>query len=85
MFSVQFNMLPELDDGGLLVMRRSPRALVLLLALAWSDKRDELRELWREDKRWEPRMSEDERERRLRLWKKAVTRTFDWVDDDSEA
>ena len=30
-------------------------------------------------------MSEEERERRLRLWKKAVTRTFDWVDDDSEA
>ena len=29
-------------------MRRSPRALVLLLALAWSDKRDELRELHRQ-------------------------------------
>jgi len=25
-------------------------------------------------------MSEDEREEILRLWKKAVTRTFDWVD-----
>ena len=23
-----------------------------------------------------------ERERQLRLWKKAVTKTFDWVDDD---
>ena len=55
------------------------------LAVGFWESRDELRELWREDKRWEPRMSEDERERRLRLWKKAVTRTFDWVDDDSEA
>ena len=23
-----------------------------------------------------------ERDRQLRLWKKAVTKTFDWVDDD---
>ena len=30
-------------------------------------------------------MEPAERERRLRLWKKAVDRTFDWVDDDSEA
>ncbi|KAH8096154.1 3-methyladenine DNA glycosylase 8-oxoguanine DNA glycosylase [Aureococcus anophagefferens] len=34
--------------GSSSVMRRSPRALVLLLALAWSDKRDELRELHRQ-------------------------------------
>ena len=27
-------------------------------------------------------MDEKERERTYRLWKKAVTRTFDWVDDD---
>jgi glycerol kinase len=30
-------------------------------------------------------MPADERERRLRVWKKAVTRTFDWVDDDTSA
>ena len=55
------------------------------LAVGFWSSRDELRELWREDARWEPRMGDDERERRLRLWKKAVARTFDWVDDDSEA
>jgi glycerol kinase len=27
-------------------------------------------------------MEAGERERQLRLWKKAVTRTFDWVDAD---
>jgi glycerol kinase len=48
----------------------------------WSDL-DELRDNWREQKRWEPTMAADEQDRRLRLWKKAVTRTFDWVDDDS--
>jgi glycerol kinase len=28
-------------------------------------------------------MAADDRERRLRVWKKAVTRTLDWVDDDT--
>ncbi len=37
---------------------------------------------WEEDRRWHPRMDEDERERTYRLWRKAVTRTFDWVDAD---
>ncbi len=27
-------------------------------------------------------MDDSERDRQLRLWKKAVTKTFDWVDDD---
>lgn len=37
---------------------------------------------WREGKRWSPSMESDERERQYRLWKKAVTKTLDWVDDD---
>jgi glycerol kinase len=40
---------------------------------------------WKEGKRWSPSMDETERERLFRNWKKAVTKTFDWVDDDSEA
>ena len=48
----------------------------------WADL-DELRENWQEERRWEPAMAPDERGRRLRLWKKAVTRTFDWVDEDT--
>ena len=27
-------------------------------------------------------MADDERDRQYRHWKKAVTKTFDWVDDD---
>jgi glycerol kinase len=46
----------------------------------WSDQ-DELRERWSEDKRWEPDMDDDERERQYGQWKKAVERTFDWADD----
>ncbi|MHA7278521.1 glycerol kinase GlpK [Arthrobacter sp. MDT2-2] len=47
----------------------------------WKDT-DELATNWAEDKRWNPSMDEAERDRQLRLWKKAVTKTFDWVDED---
>jgi len=47
----------------------------------WSDL-DDLRKNWQEDSRWEPKMEDAERERLLRNWKKAVTKTFDWVDED---
>lgn len=53
------------------------------LAVGFWSSRDELRELWGEDRRWLPTMDDDERARRLRVWHKAVTRTFDWVDDDT--
>lgn len=43
---------------------------------------DELRQNWQEDSRWTPNMDDAERDRQLRNWKKAVTKTFDWVDDD---
>ena len=46
----------------------------------WSD-RDELRERWSEDKRWEPSMDADEREAQYAKWKKAVERTLDWADE----
>jgi glycerol kinase len=54
------------------------------LAVGFWESLDELRANWHEDRRWEPHMDDAERERQLRLWKKAVTRTFDWVDDDVE-
>ncbi|MFF2274128.1 glycerol kinase GlpK [Agromyces sp. NPDC058136] len=47
----------------------------------WSDL-DDLRKNWQEDSRWEPQMDAAERDRQLRLWKKAVSKTFDWVDED---
>lgn len=44
----------------------------------WSDT-GEIRANWAEDKRWEPAMGEDERQRLYDQWGKAVTRTFDWA------
>jgi glycerol kinase len=50
----------------------------------WPD-RDALRSHWREGKRWEPTMPVEEADRRVRLWRKAVTKSLDWVDDDVTA
>ncbi|GHD02054.1 glycerol kinase GlpK [Zhihengliuella salsuginis] len=47
----------------------------------WNDL-GELTAKWAEDKRWEPAMDDAERERQMRLWRKAVQRTLDWVDED---
>ena len=52
------------------------------LAVGFWSGLDDLRANWQEDRRWEPKMDAEERDRQLRLWKKAVTKTFDWVDDD---
>jgi glycerol kinase len=41
---------------------------------------DDLRANWQEDRRWEPQMSDDERAKSLAVWKKAVERSFDWVE-----
>jgi glycerol kinase len=50
------------------------------LAVGYWANLDELRAKWAEDKRFVPVMAGSERERLLAAWKKAVTRTFDWVD-----
>ncbi|WP_084078040.1 glycerol kinase GlpK [Demequina sp. NBRC 110057] len=47
----------------------------------WSGEQDVI-DNWAEDKRWTPSMDADERGRLMRNWKKAVTKTLDWVDDD---
>ena len=52
------------------------------LAVGFWSGLDELRKNWQEDSRWTPQMDDDERNRQLRNWKKAVTKTFDWVDKD---
>jgi glycerol kinase len=50
------------------------------LAVGFWEGLDELRERWAEDKRWEPQMSDEDREAQHRQWKKAVQRTLDWED-----
>lgn len=45
----------------------------------WKDT-DELRENWNESHRWSPEWSDDQRKVGYAGWKKAVTRSLDWVD-----
>lgn len=52
------------------------------LAVGFWSGLDELRANWQEDRRWTPAMPDDERERLDRNWKKAVTKTLEWVDED---
>jgi len=40
----------------------------------------DLRANWAVDRTWEPRMDEKTREDLFRSWKKAVARSFDWVE-----
>jgi len=42
---------------------------------------EELRAQWAVDKTWEPQMDSERREKMFALWKKAVTRSFDWVEE----
>jgi glycerol kinase len=50
------------------------------LAVGFWGEVEDLRENWGVDKEWHPKMGEAEREKLYKGWKKAVTRTFDWVE-----
>ena len=41
---------------------------------------EDLRANWAKDKEWTPKMDPAERDKEYGFWKKAVTRTFDWVE-----
>ena len=53
------------------------------LAVGFWKNTDELRGLWKEEKRWIPQISEDEREKLFRIWNKAVEKSLNWMDEDS--
>jgi glycerol kinase len=42
---------------------------------------DDLRANWGQDKAWQPAMPAHQREQLYKGWLKAVTRTFDWVEE----
>ncbi len=50
------------------------------LAVGFWEDIDSLRVNWQEDRRWDPVMEDQERDKRYAGWKKAVARTFDWVE-----
>jgi glycerol kinase len=52
------------------------------LAVGFWSGTDELRSNWNEARRWQPEWTESQREKGYAGWRKAVTRTLDWVDVD---
>jgi len=50
------------------------------LAVGFFKDTDELAANWAVDQRWEPKMESKSREQLYHFWKKAVTRSFDWVE-----
>ncbi len=50
------------------------------LAVNFFSGLDELRANWAVDRTWKPNLAEKERADLYRQWKKAVTRSFDWID-----
>ena len=52
------------------------------LAVGFWESEDDIRRNWAEDKRWEPQMDPAKREKLYARWRKAVTKTLDWVEED---
>ena len=50
------------------------------LAVGYWSSPDEITELWQEERRFEPAMAPEERDRRLARWQKAVGRSQSWVE-----
>jgi glycerol kinase len=87
-----FLMQYQADILGIPVVRPSVSETTALgaafaagLAVGFWKNTAELRTLWTEDARWNPAMPEVERERQMRVWRKAVSKSLDWIDDDSPA
>ncbi|CAM3619223.1 glycerol kinase GlpK [Kibdelosporangium persicum] len=51
------------------------------LAVGFWSGEDDIRNNWAKDKQWDPALDEAKRESLFGEWKKAVTKTFDWVTD----
>ncbi|HEY3476541.1 MAG TPA: FGGY-family carbohydrate kinase, partial [Anaerolineales bacterium] len=50
------------------------------LAVGFWKNVEDLRQNWAKDKEWEPQMDEALRDKEYKGWKKAVTKTFEWVE-----
>ena len=50
------------------------------LAVGYWNKKEDLIANWQMDRRWEPGIQPEQRAKLFAGWKKAVTRTFDWVE-----
>jgi glycerol kinase len=52
------------------------------LAVGFFDSPEDLRSRWSVDRTWKPQMDQQRREHLYGFWKKAVTRSFDWLEEE---
>ena len=52
------------------------------LAVGFWKNTDEIKNIWRKDKTFYPNLSEENRNRKIKGWEKAVIRTFNWDKDE---
>jgi glycerol kinase len=50
------------------------------LAVGYWKNQDELVSNWKKDKEWQPQMNREESRMLYAKWKKAVQKTFNWMD-----
>ncbi len=50
------------------------------LAVGFFKNTEDLCKKWSAARSWSPNLDDDRRQEMYRLWKKAVTRSFDWID-----
>jgi glycerol kinase len=50
------------------------------LAIGFYDDLEKIQANWQVDKTWSPQMDAETRARKYRFWKKAVERSFNWVE-----
>ncbi len=50
------------------------------LAVGFWESVEDLRSNWARDKQWIPEMDDAQRDSEYKNWKKAVTKTFDWIE-----
>ena len=50
------------------------------LAVGFFKNTDDLRANWQIDHRWTPQLNTAKRDEMYRFWKRAVSRTFDWLE-----
>src|SRR5262249_36785143 len=55
-------------------------AYAAVLAVGYFESLKELRANWAVDHTWKPNLKNGQRDKMYMLWKRAVTRSFDWVD-----
>ncbi|GEM_PF-2786519 len=88
---LRFGTAPRAPFGGRCRRQVSPPPTSLLLAslgaayvaglaVGFWDSQDELRQNWGVDHIWQPQMDEAERAHLYACWKRAVERTFNWLD-----